>query len=198
MGPIEKRLRDYPKYIREYMETAEQRVGCNSSDRFSAIMQIMSGSICFTSTSVYILKLYCLKVMSATMEFVGKPVLQQLNVGQHDVNEFDVREQDVGGGSCAHILDRILVGEPCVGEKGTKLITLHILEPESTINGCYHFVTGWWKTYGDYPQMLPVKIHLSATDDEGVFRLISICLIKIPRELSVDQPDTNNHLRVFV
>lgn len=93
-----------PDIVKEYLHAAETRVGLYSRDRFAAIMQTVSGVMCFTPEGINQLKRIMLEVIAERpADFEGCAVLD--NTGW-----------DAQCSGCA-TWDRILAGRPCPGDK---------------------------------------------------------------------------------
>lgn len=94
-----------PEVVKEYLHAAETRMGYYSSDRFAAIMQTVSGVMCFTPEGINKLKRIVLEAIAEHPSlFEGCAVLDNTGWGTQL--------------SGCTTWERVLAGRPCPGDHG--------------------------------------------------------------------------------
>mmetsp|Transcript_37629 Transcript_37629/g.93556 ORF Transcript_37629/g.93556 Transcript_37629/m.93556 type:complete len:868 (-) Transcript_37629:133-2736(-) len=115
---IERTIRNNPEVLSEYFDATLYRVGFRSFDRFPALMQTISGVICFTQEDITNLKRTIVHVMGAVPDIFGCVALID-NTG------LDVTQP---GSADAN---RLLAGHPCEGDAGalssSELVLHHVM-----------------------------------------------------------------------
>ena len=99
-------LLDHPEIIHEYLHAADTRMSYSSSDRFAAIMQTISGVMCFTPEAVESLKMLVVSAIAQMPDrFQGCAIID--NAGW---------STEMSGSANS---SRILAGKSCPGDKLT-------------------------------------------------------------------------------
>lgn len=134
----------HPEILDEYLTAADTRHGFYSGDRFAALMQTISGVMCFTQEAVDTLKRSVLLAMAQLpSRFHGRPIIDNTGWG-------------IQMSGSAHSA-RLLAGKPCPGDQlKHAALDLYVNEEVAAYEtaATVYTLNAHYNPYGDY---IPVR-----------------------------------------